>query len=319
MRRAFLTIVLLLMASAAFAGDARVRVTLKPEVVDVEAAARELAETYAAKVVAIEGNNVVVELSIARSGLVARDPHVAAVTVLGSATAAPLAQRSYAAPASRPAPACLAHQLVGEETMIRSFDDNSLRKRLARLSPSARLAFAAACGERLLPNYRAFVKSASWGDPALLREALDYVWSSINAGTVDRNRVQELLSGCERAVPDSESFSSDWTSAAIDAGTAVIEALEALLDGSMEHIVNTAIFCRDTVDMFIQIRDRLDFNSDPNFESKISENPLMQQELARQARVLDELDGRPSLDASFVDQLKKISQDGALEDGEDSI
>jgi YD repeat-containing protein len=99
MRSALLTVVLLLTPSLAFAGDARVSATLKPEVVDVEAAARELAETYAAKVVAIDGNNVVVELSIARAGLVARDPHVAAVTVLRSAAASPPVQRSSAAPA----------------------------------------------------------------------------------------------------------------------------------------------------------------------------------------------------------------------------
>jgi RHS repeat-associated protein len=48
-------------------------------------------------VVAIEGNNVIVEISIAPSGLVARDPHVAAVTVLGSAAAGPPIQHSLPA------------------------------------------------------------------------------------------------------------------------------------------------------------------------------------------------------------------------------
>src|SRR6266540_3611415 len=100
MRKLALAVLVLLFAAAAFAGDARVRVTLKPEVVDIDAAARELAATYAAKLVRIEDGNVILELSIARSGLVARDPHVAAVTVLGSVDAAPVSRPAALRPSA---------------------------------------------------------------------------------------------------------------------------------------------------------------------------------------------------------------------------
>jgi len=100
MRKLALAVLVLLFAAAAFAGDARVRVTLKPEVVDIDAAARELAETYAAKLVKVEDGNVILELSIARSGLVARDPHVAAVTVLGSVDAAPVSRPAALRPSA---------------------------------------------------------------------------------------------------------------------------------------------------------------------------------------------------------------------------
>src|SRR6266542_1470745 len=60
----------------------------------------ELAETYAAKLVKVEDGNVILELSIARSGLVARDPHVAAVTVLGSVDAAPVSRPATPRPSA---------------------------------------------------------------------------------------------------------------------------------------------------------------------------------------------------------------------------
>jgi uncharacterized protein YjaG (DUF416 family) len=51
-------------------------------------------------------------------------------------------------------------------------------------------------------------------------------------------------------------------SAALDAGTAVVETLQSLLDGDSKQIVDVASFCRDTVDMYIQERDHLDYNTD---------------------------------------------------------
>jgi uncharacterized protein len=190
---------------------------------------------------------------------------------------------------------------------MRIFDANSLRSRLARLSANSRIVFAAACCERLLPNYVLFVKSASWGDSTVLREALDYIWHTVTSGNIDRGHVEELLERCDAIVPDSEAFSSDFTSAAIDAGAAIMETLKTLLDDSIDHIIDTASFCRDTVDMFIQIRDGLDFNNDPEFEEKIARDPLMQYELERQALVLEQLERHHELDSSIVDNIRDKS------------
>jgi RHS repeat-associated protein len=94
MRRLGLAAALLLLASATLAnpGDTRVSVTLKPDVLDAHAAGEELVATYGGRLVETTAQTVVLEISVARSGLLARDPRVASVTVLGSQTpAAPAA------------------------------------------------------------------------------------------------------------------------------------------------------------------------------------------------------------------------------------
>ncbi len=101
MRRLGPALALLLVASVALAnpGDARVSVTLKADVVDVHAAGEEMVAIYGGRLIETNAQTVVLEISIARSGLVARDPRVASVTVLGSASSQP---HAAAAPAPRP-------------------------------------------------------------------------------------------------------------------------------------------------------------------------------------------------------------------------
>ncbi len=101
MRRLGPALALLLVASVALAnpGDARVSVTLKADVVDVHAAGEEMVAIYGGRLIETNAQTVVLEISIARSGLVARDPRVASVTVLGSASSQP-----HAAAARAPRP-----------------------------------------------------------------------------------------------------------------------------------------------------------------------------------------------------------------------
>src|SRR6266545_2558769 len=102
MRRLGLALALLLVASSvalANPGDARVSVTLKPDVLDVHAAGEEMVTIYGGRLIETNAQAVVLEISVARSGLVARDPRVASVTVLGSASSQP---HAAAAAAARP-------------------------------------------------------------------------------------------------------------------------------------------------------------------------------------------------------------------------
>ena len=191
-----------------------------------------------------------------------------------------------------------------------AFDPESLRLQLEKLPPRHRTAFAAACCERLLPNYAAFAREVRWGEPETLRAALDHMWRVLDGGSFDRGEVNRLVEKCDSVIPDTEDFDTSSVSAALDAGTAVVEALRSLLDGDTQRVVDVASFCRDTVDMYIQDRDRLDYNSDPLFETKIAQDPLMKRELARQAAVLLELANNPTLEGAFLKQLRDESADG---------
>jgi uncharacterized protein YjaG (DUF416 family) len=191
-----------------------------------------------------------------------------------------------------------------------SFDPESLRLQLERVSPKHRAAFAAACCERLLPNYTAFAREVGWGEPETLRAALDYIWSVLGGGSLDRDAISRLVAECDSVIPDTDDFDTSSVSAALDAGTAVVETLQSLVDGNTKRVVDVASFCRDTVDMYIQDRDQLNFNSDPLFEKKIAEDPLMKRELARQSAILSELSASPVLNADVLERLRSESADG---------
>jgi uncharacterized protein len=196
--------------------------------------------------------------------------------------------------------------------MNASFDPDRLKRALEALPPRHRVAFAAACCERLLPNYAAFARIARWGDPRVLREALDFIWGEIGKPRSDRRNVRQMIARCEELVPDTESFSADYTSAAVDASTAILETLDALLDASPQRVVDVASVCRDTVDMFVHERDDLDFNTDPDFEAKIAGDPLMVTELARQAAVLRQLQEAAELDRSLLDRVREEAHNGGV-------
>jgi len=191
-----------------------------------------------------------------------------------------------------------------------AFDPEFLRLQLDKLPARHRTTFAAACCERLLPNYAAFAREVRWGEPETLRAALDHIWRVLGGGSLDRGEINRLVAKCDSVIPDTEDFDTSSVSAALDAGTAVVETLRSLLDGDSQRVVDVASFCRDTIDMYIQDRDRLDYNSDPLFETKIAQDPLMKRELARQAAILSELASNPVLDGAFVKRLREESADG---------
>lgn len=190
------------------------------------------------------------------------------------------------------------------------FDAESLERELDNLPRTHRVAFGAACCERLLPNYAAFAREVQWGDLGTLRAAVDYVWSVLNGARADRAEIDRFIERCDAVIPDTEDFDTSWVSAALDAGTAVVETLRALIDGHSKRLVDIASFCRDTVDMYIQERDQLDYNRDPLFETKIADDPLMKRELARQSAILSQLAKNPVLDAAFLRRLRDESADG---------
>jgi uncharacterized protein YjaG (DUF416 family) len=186
----------------------------------------------------------------------------------------------------------------------------SLERQLDRLPPGHRVAFAAACCERLLPNYAAFAREVGWGEPATLRSAVDYVWSVLAGGTWNHGEIDRFIKRCDAAIPDTEDFETILVSGALDAGTAVVQTLRALLDGDPKRIVDVASFCRDTVDMYIQNRDQLDYDTDPSFEERIEQDPLMTRELARQSATLTELAANPVLDGALLQRIRAESADG---------
>lgn len=167
-----------------------------------------------------------------------------------------------------------------------TFDDHALMRALMQLSPIAQLVFAISCAERMLPNYLVFYEKHDWGDPNSLKAGLDLAWDYLQRGDVDMVRVEQSRKRVESAEPETEDFNSIYVSPALDAAGAVGLILELVEQGSVEKCVEVATLARDTVDMYVQELEDLD-PSDSGLEDEIRQHPLMQQELAQQARALE--------------------------------
>ena len=192
---------------------------------------------------------------------------------------------------------------------MEAFSQDKVQLALGSLpSHRHRLAFAAGVCERLLPNYDAFSREVAWGDPTLLRRGLAIVWRVVQGGTVRLAEIRELQAMIRAVTPDTEDFGSPLTSAALDASSAVHEALEACFRDEPRRIAEIATLARDTVDMYVRERDDL-HSSDPLFQQRILVDPLMVRELEKQRSDLNLLT-RTQLDADFVRRYREGAQYG---------
>ncbi|MGH7334184.1 MAG: DUF416 family protein [Candidatus Rokuibacteriota bacterium] len=166
-----------------------------------------------------------------------------------------------------------------------------------------RLAFGAGISERLLPNYESFAREYRYGDPTLLRRALGAIWEVVQGGKIALGQIRELQAGCRLGTPDPERFASPLTSAAIDAANAIHETLEVCYRDEPRRVAEVASFARDTVDMFVQERDNLDY-SDPGLEERILADPLMIRELTKQQDELYLLARTDTLGSDFVKEYR---------------
>jgi uncharacterized protein len=190
--------------------------------------------------------------------------------------------------------------------------DNKQRDKLFNLSPTHRIAFAASCAERLFPNYVAFSRDASWGNPQQLREALDAVWSHLLGNPLTPSAARKLIKQCEPFVPDTEEVRTDLVSDGLDAGVAILEALSSCIDDNPEHAVDASIAATDTVDRHIQIAEGLDymvmdFEERKAIEERIAKHPLMLREIKKQESDLQLLEHTPTINAALIDQLRNPS------------
>jgi uncharacterized protein len=168
---------------------------------------------------------------------------------------------------------------------------DEIRKQLRTLPDKARLLFAVLTCEHLYPNYVHFQQVETWGNAEVLREAIDIIYQYlINDSLYTASDFEALTHSVELITPDMDDFSGITTSFALDACTAVLSTLAYLLEPALDHLVAVATYARDTVDMYIQVRDDFDSSgSDSTIEDRIANDPLMIQEKARQRQLLDTL------------------------------
>lgn len=188
-----------------------------------------------------------------------------------------------------------------------SFNINCLTEELGLLPLFHRVAFAGSCCERLFPNYVTFSQVENWGNPGVFRQALDTIWKILEIKEFDPKKIRRMIEECDEAIPDTEDFGSLLVSLALDAGAAITETMQCLLDGDAQHAAAVGNSAHDTVYMFIQCQDNMEY-SDPNFEERINSHPLMIRELQKQSDDLKMLEGLPVLDSESLNSLRHSFQ-----------
>ncbi|MCC5043502.1 MULTISPECIES: DUF416 family protein [Xanthomonas] len=148
-----------------------------------------------------------------------------------------------------------------------------------------RIAFMTYCCERMFPNYVDFSKETEFGDASVLRNSLDYIWEWIEFGKLNEDAAT-LVKACEKQAPDTEDFTSIYTSAALDAAAATAITINATASPTAMHLIDVASLSRDTVDLFVQFQEDIDPN-DPRLEGMVCGSQLMQNELRIQKESLE--------------------------------
>lgn len=168
------------------------------------------------------------------------------------------------------------------------YSEAQLREALSRLSPAGRAAFAASCAERLLPAYRSFHERSGLGDSIALERALSALWAHIE-GTLGSDLAIYARSA-DALVPGEEDAWSPEMPAAQNAAAAVAYAIRCHMSANIQDAAWAARQVYEALDSWVVIRDDLDLNVEGR-ERRIIGDPLIQAELARQRRDVEELTG----------------------------
>jgi uncharacterized protein YjaG (DUF416 family) len=163
---------------------------------------------------------------------------------------------------------------------------NEVKDLIEGLPNKGKILFAVLTSEKLYPNYIAFENISHWGNHKILEDAISFIFQYIiNEESFIIPEIEDMISRIDLVTPDTEDFPGILTSFALDACTSILDILQFIIDKNAEHIVDVAIYARDTVDMFIQERD--DMNSlDPSIDIQIEHDDFMLKEKSRQRKLI---------------------------------
>lgn len=168
-------------------------------------------------------------------------------------------------------------------TMLR-YDETALVRDLGRVGRNSRVAFAAACAERLFPSYEAFCRAAGRGDRDTLAGILERIWRHLLGDKMTDEQLRTALRRCMDLVPgeDDEPW-VDEQSYADDAASATAYTLRALESGEPQEAAWAARRAYEATDYHVVHRLHIEG------ESQVLAHPVVQAEFSRQRRDIEEL------------------------------
>jgi uncharacterized protein YjaG (DUF416 family) len=181
----------------------------------------------------------------------------------------------------------------------------SIEKKIAKLSFKQQILFVVLTCEKLLPNYRQFSAIEKWGNIEVLEDAIVMIYQFLQDIEVNDAELDGIYEKITEITPDVEHFESDLASYALDACSAVSDAVEFLLSEDQSYLLNIVSIAQETIDMFVQESEDLD-PSDADLENKIANSQYMKREYKRQHDVLRKLLGA-EIDLPFISAMRDFN------------
>ncbi|WP_445631295.1 DUF416 family protein [Nostoc sp. DSM 114167] len=178
-----------------------------------------------------------------------------------------------------------------------------LERELEAFTPMHRVAFAAACCERLYPHYDIYLRAAredDWDGEDLFRIALDEIWEFLAGKKVDVARFRQLYFDSDQSYPDYENVETPEGQRAADA---ILNTLELCLDPTAQQTILVAKQIHQTLFEYIDYLtcESEDENSEDISEEEIVTNhPFTVREMAKQSEDLRRLRETPTLTPEFL-------------------
>ena len=173
--------------------------------------------------------------------------------------------------------------------------NDEIRVSVATLSRKKQLAFALLVLERMMPSLIAFSKDTGFEESCYLK-AKDAAWAALQNGSVD----QSLSDACLRGVPDTEDYSQELISYALNAALATNDIIKFTQDGFAKHITNVITLAGDSLYLYLSgLEDSVASSSEE--DSLIGSHPLMKEEYRRE-----------EADLSFLAKLPEQLTDEAI-------
>lgn len=180
------------------------------------------------------------------------------------------------------------------------YNEAELVRALSGVPAQLRVAFAAACAERLFPAYAAFSNRTGRGNPVALATILDRVWSDLLGDKMGLEQIHAELARCMGLVPGEDD--QPWVEEqayADDAASAVAFTLRALESGEPQEAAWAARRAYEALDH--HVIHRLGIEA----EEQVLAHPVVQAELERQHRDVDELHATRQDPASLILRLRE--------------
>jgi uncharacterized protein YjaG (DUF416 family) len=182
--------------------------------------------------------------------------------------------------------------------------EEEIKRQLIPLTYEKKLLFALLTCEKLYPNYLYFESRSKWGNSNILLQAIELMYQSLFIrNLLDDEEVNLHINAVDLVTPDTEDFVDSSVSFALDACTAVYSSLKFMLNQDINHVVEVAIYARDTVFAF----DNSGMDSTGS-DNKAANAPLMQErEMTRQINIIRELNmlGDVRISNEFIHRLRE--------------